>query len=263
MLVRYFRLYLYFIRFAFSKAMEFRIDFTFRIIMDIAWCAAQIVFFLVLYRHTDTIGGWTFDQVFIFAASYMYLDAVNMTLFASNLWWFPIYVNRGDLDYHLVRPVSTLFLVGLKEFAANSLVNLLLAGALLAYTLLRYPGHLPLSNVLLFICFLHLGALIYLLFHALALIPVFWLHQIDGLRNVAWQLEQFVRRPDQIFHGWTRRLLVSVLPLALVASFPNHLLHNGFDVKIVAPMIVVFLIGYTFMLWFWGKGLRAYSSASS
>ena len=35
--MRYLRLYLYFLRFSFSRAMEFRLDFYFRILMDVAF----------------------------------------------------------------------------------------------------------------------------------------------------------------------------------------------------------------------------------
>lgn len=58
-----------------------------------------------------------------------------MTLFSNNLWWLSTYVNRGDLDYYLVRPVSSLFFVSLRDFAANSFVNLLMACSLLAWTI--------------------------------------------------------------------------------------------------------------------------------
>ena len=43
------------------------------------------------------------------------------------MWWLPMLINRGDLDYYLVRPVSTLFFVSFRDFAANSFVNLVIA----------------------------------------------------------------------------------------------------------------------------------------
>ena len=63
-----------------------------------------------------------------------------MTVFANNMWWLPIAVNRGDLDYYLVRPVSSLFFLSLREFAANSFLNLLLATGILVWALARYPA---------------------------------------------------------------------------------------------------------------------------
>ena len=57
--MRYLRLYAHFMRFSFSRAMEFRLDFFFRIFMDTLWYAHHLVFFWVVYRHTSLLGGWT------------------------------------------------------------------------------------------------------------------------------------------------------------------------------------------------------------
>jgi ABC-2 type transport system permease protein len=55
---RYLNLYIHFLRFSFSKAMEFRLDFSFRILMDVIYYIVNIMLFKVLFLHTDLIGGW-------------------------------------------------------------------------------------------------------------------------------------------------------------------------------------------------------------
>ena len=60
-MLRYARLYAYFLRFSFSRAMEFRLDFFFRVGMDALWYAVHLSFFTVLYRHTQALGGWSYD----------------------------------------------------------------------------------------------------------------------------------------------------------------------------------------------------------
>src|SRR5690606_31745219 len=99
----------YFIRFSFSKALEFRVEFYLRIIMDIVYYAVNIAFFKTLFLHTPTLGGWNEKEVTIFVACYILVDALNMTFFANNAWQIPGLINKGDLDYYLLRPVSPLF----------------------------------------------------------------------------------------------------------------------------------------------------------
>src|ERR1017187_3025518 len=124
-IVRYVRLFAYFVSFSFSRSFEFRFDFYMRIIMDVVYYAVALSFFKILFLHTPNLGGWNEPQMMIFVSAYIMVDAINMTLFANNLFQFPSLVNRGDLDYYLVRPVSTLFFVSLRDFAANSFVNIL------------------------------------------------------------------------------------------------------------------------------------------
>lgn len=262
-MLRYARLYLYFLRFSFSRAMEFRVDFFFRIVMDAAFYAVQIAFFTVLYRHTALLGGWDYDQALVFACGFFLIDALHMTIFANNMWWLPIFVNKGDLDYYLVRPVSSLFFLSLRDFAANSFVNLLLAIVLLAWALGRYPLPLEPLNILVFTILLCTGALLYWLIHLSFLIPVFWLHSNRGLGETFYVIEKYSERPDRIFHGWLRRLLVTVLPFSLLASFPTTLLFDGVTPRLLGHVLGVTALFFVAVRGFWHLALRNYSSASS
>lgn len=262
-MVRYLRLYAYFLQFSFSRAMEFRLDFFFRFFMDIVFYVIQFVFFLVVFRHTPVLGGWDLDQALIFAAATLLLDAIDMTVFSSNTWWFPIFVNRGDLDYHLTRPVSPLFMLMFREFAANSFMNVIVAAGLLAWTLARYPGELAAGNVALFLGLLLVGNLIFICVHWIFLTPVFWLHSVDGLRDVFFTTRMAMDRPHGVFRGWALRLLTTVLPLALVVSYPTAMLFTGPQAGMLVNIAVVLVVGWLLLGVMWRAGLRAYSSASS
>ena len=72
-------------------------------------------------------------------------------------------INKGDLDYYLVRPVSTLFFVSLREFAVNSFFNVLIAIGILVWTLLRFPEPVTLARVLLLVFGVGCGTLVFYL----------------------------------------------------------------------------------------------------
>jgi ABC-2 type transport system permease protein len=200
--IRYLRLYGYFLRFSFSRAMEFRFDFFFRIGMDTLWYAHHLAFFWVLYRHTPLLGGWTLDQMFVFAGGVFLMDAIQMTLTANNTWMLPITVNKGDLDYYLVRPVSSLFFLSLREFAANSFLNLVIAGGLVAWSLWRYPEPIGPARAAVFVMLLLDGVFVTYLLRLLFITPVFWLHSGRGLDELHFSLEKLGERPHQIYAGW-------------------------------------------------------------
>jgi ABC-2 type transport system permease protein len=260
---RYLRLYLCFLRFSFSRAMEFRLDFFFRIGMDSIWYAVNLAFFWLLYRHVPFLGGWDFDQALVFVAGVFVADAVHMTVFSNNAWWFPIFVNRGDLDYYLVRPVSSLFFLSLRDFAANSFLNLLIALGVLVWTLVRYPHPLAASDLGFYALLLGVGIFVNWATQMIFLIPVFWLHNASGLRDTWFALERYASRPDGIYRGWLRRVLTSVLPFAVIVSFPTRVLWGEDVVPIALHMGAVALGATIVLLLLWRAGLRAYASASS
>ncbi len=261
--MRYLRLYLYFLRFSFSRAMEFRLDFFFRIGMDGLWYAQQFGLFYVLYEHTPLLGGWSMDQALIFVASMALIDSLHMTIFANNLWFLPMLINKGDLDYFLCRPVSSLFFVSVRDFAANSFVNLLIAISIFVWALGRYPEPLATTEILGLIAALGVGLFINYALHVCFTIPVFWLHSAEGPRQVYFSMHEMMHKPHGIFRGWVRRTLLSVLPFALIISYPVSLLFDGFSGRAVLHLLGVAAALGVFLLWFWRRGVRAYSSASS
>ena len=259
---RYLRLYGAFLRFSFSKALEFRVDFYFRVFMDVVFYAVHLLFFTIIYRHTPMLGGWDLEQIYVFVCGAMFVDALHMTIFANNMWWLPIYINRGDLDYYLVRPVSSLFFLSVREVAANSFLNLILAGVLVTWAL-GHHGGLGTVQILIYFWFLVLGAFVHYLIRIVFITPVFWLHSNRGLDEVAWTLNRLSEKPHQIYPGPMRWFLVTVLPLAFTASYPAHVLFGGLSWTVFLHSIAVALGLFLFVLWFWNRGLRAYSSASS
>jgi ABC-2 type transport system permease protein len=262
-MLRYLRLYRSLVRFSFSRAMEFRVDFFFRVLMDLVFYATQVGFFAVIYGHTQELGGWDFAQTLIFISGYFLVDAIHMTLFANNMWMFPLLVNKGDLDYYLVRPVSSLFFVSMREFAANSFLNLLVAVGISAYALSSYPEPLSAGRIALYIILILNGAFLYYIVQMMFLIPVFWLHSARGLGEIFFSLGKYAERPEKIFQGYVRRALVTIIPLSLIASRPAQQLFDGADAGTlmhIAAVTAAFMGG---LVLFWHRALRAYSSASS
>jgi ABC-2 type transport system permease protein len=262
-IARYARLFMHFVAFSFSKGFEFRFDFYMRIIMDVLYYGVAIAFFKIILMHTPNLGGWSEPQMMIFIAGYCMVDAINMTLFSNNMWQFPMLVNRGDLDYHLIRPVSSLFFISLRDFAANSFVNLIITAGLLTWAVGRYPDPISAWKVVLFIVLVINGTMIFYCMNAMSNMLVFFTHSSEGFSHMIWSMMKLGERPDRIFTGLLRRLVTFVLPFALIASFPTRLMIEEFDWRILLHIVSVSAVMFAITLFVWSRALRSYSSASS
>jgi ABC-2 type transport system permease protein len=231
--------------------------------MDVLYYAVAISFFRIMFLHTTTLGGWNEAQMMIFVSGYIMIDAINMTLFANNMFQLPTMVNRGDLDYYLIRPVSSLFFLSLRDFAANSFINLLITLGIFAWAVNRYPEPLSAGRIALFLLLILNGNLIFYCMNMLANLPVFWAHSGQGFGSLMWSINKFAERPDRIFSGWMRRILTIILPFSVMASFPTRLLLEPFDSMILVHTLLISITFFALLVWCWRMALRHYSSASS
>ncbi len=261
--MRYLTLYLHFLRYSASRAFEFRLDFFFRVVMDLIYYAVSLAFFTVIYGQTPLLGGWDLDQIYLFVCAYLLSDAIYMTVFSNNLWALPLLINKGDLDYYLVRPVSSLYFLSLRDFAANSFLNVLAAAGLVVWALARYPGELGTGHVVAYLLLIPLGTFLIYLNRLMFILPVFWLHSTHGLLEVSWTLSHLGERPVSIYRGWLRLALLTVLPLGFIASVPATALFDGPSWRLLLHAAAVTAGLSAAVSWIWKRGLAAYSSASS
>lgn len=260
---RYLRLYGHFLRLSFARSAQFRLDFAFRVLMDVVWNVHYLGMFALFAWHAPTLGGWDVHQLRVFTGAIFVVDALQMTLVANGAWELPFAINRGDLDYHLVRPVSTLFMVSLRDIAVSSAVNLLIAMAILGWSLGVYPRPLDAGALVGFLLLLPLGVVIHWALHLLALSTAFWTQSTKGLRDLFWTSVDFAFRPVGVYPSWMRRLLTTVLPVGVIVSFPCRVLFEGPSFGVVAHMVAAAAGAFGVLLVVWRRGLRAYGSASS
>lgn len=260
---RYLRLYVNFIRFSVSRAMEFRFDWWARIIMDTVYYALHIGFFKIIYLHTGTIAGWREDQAMVFIAIYLMIDAIHMTVISGNMYMLGRYINSGALDYYLVRPVSSVFFLTLRDFSGPSFINFLTTIGILVWALLSFSEPFGPFEVSLLVFSILLGSLVFYSLRVLWATHAFWTESSLGTDHLFFALTDLSMKPDGVYHGLFRKALTTVIPFALVASFPARVFFGPDRFSVLAHLAIVAALFFMLMLWVWGKAVRAYGSASS
>lgn len=262
-MMRYLRLYAHFLEFSFGRAMEFRIDFYFRIVMDVIFYAVQFAFFKVIYLHSPNIGGWNEAQTTLFIAAFITVDAIQMTLFSNNMWILPQLVNKGDLDYYLVRPVSSFFMLNFRDFAVNSFINLLITIGILSWAIISYPHELGFLRIINFILLIISGTFLFHFMRLLFILPVFWTHSSRGYDTIFWTVGKFAERPHGIYKGFVKIFFYTLFPAAVIASLPTQTLFEQSPLLLSLYCIFVMIAVFIITQLVWRSALRSYSSASS
>lgn len=256
------------ILFAFFKAsaisdLEYRLNFTVKIIADIFWYAAQLSVFEVLFSHTGNISGWTIEKMRVFMGVLFAVDALWMLFFSENLDRMSDKVRRGEIDLLLVKPINSQFMISFQKMNPAYIGNFVLVLGWLTWSLLRLPEavvweRLPLLLIVI-PCSLAITYAMRFFFSASALIFT----RAENINYVWYQIYRLGTRPDSIYPQWLRYAVLSVVPLGFLASVPARLILEPPDFSFVAAAIFIAVVLVFLSRRFWSYGLKHYSSASS
>src|SRR6476646_10269984 len=126
----YFRVFLMFIRNSLVRDMMFPANFIIETISSFGWVMMNVGFYLLIYKYTSQLGGdpnpdanWDKYQFFVFIATSMFIKSIVQMFFMTNADEFSELIRTGGLDFALLKPIDTQFLISLEKIDWSSLAN--------------------------------------------------------------------------------------------------------------------------------------------
>ena len=260
---KYIRLMSAFITYSLQGKLEYRFDFFINILRSVGWLFVGIFSFQVLFAQSDVIGGWNKAEAMSLFGIFIVITHVWYMFLAPNLLGFSEMIRTGDFDFVLMKPVSTQFVISLKETYIYSVANLLLGVGIILYYSSQVARDVNLFTVLIAMLLIGNGLLIlYSLMLAIVTLS-FWIINFSSFWHVYEVFTEGARYPVSFFKNPLRFLFTFILPLSIMFTLPAEFL-----VKEVSWWIVLFAFlvgGVCFYLSskFFYFGIRHYNSASS
>jgi ABC-2 type transport system permease protein len=261
--MKYPRLWLTFLKFSWMADIEYRVNITVRVFGEVIWYVSQLSVFEVLYLHADAISGWDVHAMRVFMGSLFLVDNLYMILFQENMDFLNSIVRKGDLDLYLVKPVNSQFMVSFRKVATAYWPNFLIVLAYLSWAIHDFNHPLGLLRILTFAALIGLGLVSYYSLRFLFATLVIFLQDAGNIQFVWHQLFRLATRPDPIYPGYLRLLVLTLFPVGFMASVPARVLVEGFDpvLLLAAPAVAFTLLYLSHRAWH--GALRHYASASS
>lgn len=242
--------------------LEYRFNIAARFFTDIIWYIAQLSVFEVLFRHTNSMNGWSIDETRVFMGVLFVTDAIYMLLFSENLDRMGEKIRRGDLDLLLVKPVNSQWMLSFQKVSIAYVGNAIFSMAWLIWALLQIWNQ-SLSSLLWLIATVPMSlAIVYTIRFVTAAAALF-LTKADAVNYIWYQLYRLGTRPDSFYPEILRYIVLSAFPIAFLASVPAQVIlgKTGPEVLLWGYILgAVFIFGST---QFWKRGLQSYGSASS
>jgi ABC-2 type transport system permease protein len=259
-----------FLRNSLIREMAFRGNFLIEVITNAFWFCAQLVFFSLIFGNVPSVNGWNRMEYFAFMATGMIINTLIEAFFMPNCANFSELIRTGNLDFALLKPIDTQFLVSFEKLDLGALCHLVLPVALLGYALGEIGRPVSAVDVVMYVGLILTGvAFFYSLMVVLASTSI-WFGRNQGLYEFWFYITIFARYPRNIYGGspageLLRMTFSYVLPILLVVTVPAEVvvgktLDPSWITAISAIAAIVGLYGSRLVF---HRALRSYRSASS
>lgn len=270
----YLRVFATFVRNSLIREMMFKGNFIIQIVTRAFWFLAQLALFKIIYSKVPAINGWNEEQYFAFMATGMLINGIVETFFMPNCANLSEQIRTGRLDFALVKPVDSQFLVSLERVNLAMISQVILALGLLLRSLYLIGGGITVTQVVLYLLYICVGVLFFYSLMIVTACSSIFLGRNQGLYDFWFYITVFARYPRSIYDGRDDSRFEAgemlqfgfsyIMPILLVVTVPARIIVNNLSERhwaavALASAVVGLLIARGVFTW----SLGHYRSASS
>lgn len=242
--------------------------------------------FKIIYQFTPAIGpdtGWRENEFFVFLGTIWIINSLVQTFVMVNAQDFSELIRTGNLDFALLKPMDTQFLISFTRINWAQLANAFLGVAVVIYyvrELLQEPDRglqINFFTILTYLFFVMCGTIIMYSVMIVLSSTSIWLGRNQHLSNFWFYITNFYRYPMEIYQrhgiGWALwGTFIFVVPILVVSNVPARVFAQPSPGPTVWEPWEWYLAGYTLFAtvaslfasrWVFKKALASYRSASS
>jgi ABC-2 type transport system permease protein len=261
---RYFSIYGALWKTSVTREMSFKGNFILWIIVELLWFGLQLSFVSVVFSQTQKIGTWSAWEVVLLTGASNFIQQIYQAFFLVNCTNLSELVRTGKMDFLLLLPVNTRFVVSTRQVDISSFANAAFAACVMIFAAHRLHLHPSLMELFGFAALCVVGLVIhYSLMFMLASVS-FWTVRAQGIVWGYYNLFNIARMPDEAFHGVFKAVFTFALPVLLVSNVPVRVLADKLSSwHACALLLGLGLVWAAISQWFWRLSLRHYTSAST
>ncbi len=244
--------------------MENRFDFLFRFFPTTLILVLNVLTVNFIFSKVNEIAGWQKSELFLLMGTYYIVWGIFFGLFIQNLSRINKYVNMGELDLFLTKPINSQFYASTRVTIDFGEAATLITGIYLVWLSLGQLNiSLSLINTVVYILLiLNAVVLAYSLWFIIMTFS-FWLGRLPELHEAFISLYTLNKYPINIYQGILKTILIFFFPLAVMVTFPTQFLLGTLSLPFMIWSFITGILALYISHTFWNFALKKYSSASS
>ena len=253
-----------FFRVSAMNELQYRANFFLQVLQSLLSLGAGLVGLAVVFGRTDELAGWSRPQLLAVMGVFTMVGGIIRTVVQPNMQQLVEDVQRGTLDYALVKPADAQTLVSVRQLQIWQAVDIVAGLVVLIVALVQLDdGRDGLQRALSFILLLFVGAWCIYCFWLMLAASAFWLTRVDEIQELFQGLYRSGQYPVGVYPPWMRYGLTFLVPIGFAVTVPSEAVTNRLTGgTFLVALAVATALGLV-SRWVWKRGLRRYGGASA
>src|SRR3981081_4238527 len=113
--MRYLRLLAIFAQTELQFAVAYRVNLMLDLFEELVIVVSSLAAVLIMFSHTGVINGWTLGQMIVLLGVYYVIQGAPSVVFEASFERFMEHVRMGTLDYILIKPANSQFMISARH----------------------------------------------------------------------------------------------------------------------------------------------------
>jgi len=246
-----------------QMSLAYRADTIVNILLNLMWLGWELLSLNIIFSNTTTLGGWGLGELIALLGVFRLINTMMVALIWPNTEKFNQSIRDGSMDYTILQPVSSLFLVTFSRITVWRIWDLILATVLIFVGINMSGDIATASNILTFILLAISGMIVIYSLWIVLIALTFWFTKFDNNVTILQALLDSGRYPATVYPAWLRIIVTFVIPIAVATTIPLQALRGELTVNQIALFFAVGVVSFWIATRVWKAGLKQYSGASS
>ena len=246
-----------------QMSLAYRADTVVNILLNLMWLGWELLSLSIIFSNTETLGGWGFGELIALLGVFRLVNTMMMSLIWPNTEKFNQSIRDGSMDYTILQPVNSMFLVTFSRISVWRIWDLVLAIVLIVVGVdLAGDVATPLS-ILNFILLTISGAIVIYSLWIVLIAFTFYFTKFDNNVTILQALLDAGRYPVTVYPIWLRVIVTFLIPIAVATTIPLQALRQELGTSQVLMFLGIGIASFLIASQVWKAGLKRYSGASS
>jgi ABC-2 type transport system permease protein len=246
-----------------QMALAYRADTVVNILLNLMWLGWELLSLNIIFSNTTTLGGWGLGELIALLGVFRLVNTLMIALIWPNTEKFNQSIRDGSMDYTILQPVNSLFLVTFSRITVWRIWDLVLAIILIVVGINMAGDIVTPFNILTFILLAITGTLIIYSLWIVLIALTFWFTKFDNNVTILQALMDSGRYPATVYPAWLRIIVTFIIPIAVATTIPLQALRGDLGPSQIVLFVVISIVSFWVASKVWKAGLKRYSGASS